>query len=829
MSISSLSSSRDHQDSEVHQQHHHQQPGSLNGGRSTVARPAPQVDFAAAPPPPLEGGAVSRSVTTGTSATGGMRATRGFFNLGNTCFMNAALQCLVHTGPFQKALRNMPPPKVSHGQTLSPARQLVEACRTIMEEQWGSNDSPEGAVPSSDAYNPEAMLKAVQALNPMFQGYHQQDTQEFLRCVLDAMDEELRRKVPKYPEAYLSVHMPEELPSPNAYSSVASEAAAGSEFSDQSSTANHSPPPSVEKLAEETAWSSPVSETFLGRLISTVRCLHCNNTSTTIEPAYDVSLPIPSAPVDFSKISGGSLGTNPSTKVCGGIWGWMSSARAYLGDAKISLYDCLATFCQDEELSGSEQYHCDCCKKKCDGRKFIRFYSTPETLVLHLNRFRYDDGWFGQKNSRAVTFPVDEELNIAQFMHMDSASAVANRSEIVGGVGNQTTTYRLIGLIRHMGSVGSGHYVAYCRHEETNEWMEYDDAKVTKVDSAYVASLEAYVLFYQKVASPSRVNIVAELQSAVQAGRLPGDTPAPMVYVPRQWSVKLRYMSHPGPISTYTMVCPHKCVTEVDKEDAEERYIRIPLEFGKRFKTLYGGGPLLSTLEPCGKCSAYVRAYLNRRAEEQRLVTKYDTKEIGDGEYWCMVDAVWVNRWKSYIKKSYLDGPSLADTSDDPGPIDNSRLVAMVKGRKNCKVRHHFIAVNDRVWQLFVYFHGTEGPTICRATLDIYGEIGSPDMMSPPPQEIDVSRSGLSEAERRSIVELSHEFVDEAKADWSVYSCSGGLESSDTSGGGNAAADECNTSTSATSAGGREEVKLPIPSVHEDMGMKEEGSFRQSL
>ncbi|KAF4651707.1 Ubiquitin carboxyl-terminal hydrolase 20 [Perkinsus chesapeaki] len=101
-----------------------------------------------------------------------------------------------------------------------------------MEEQWGSDDSPDRVVPSSDACNPEAMLKAVQALSSMFQGYHQQETQEFPRCVLDAMDEELRRKVLKYPEAYLSVHMPEELPSPNAYSSVASEAAAESENSD---------------------------------------------------------------------------------------------------------------------------------------------------------------------------------------------------------------------------------------------------------------------------------------------------------------------------------------------------------------------------------------------------------------------------------------------------------------------------------------------------------------------------------------------------------------------------------------------------------------------
>ncbi|KAF4733892.1 Ubiquitin carboxyl-terminal hydrolase 20, partial [Perkinsus olseni] len=171
-----------------------------------------------------------------------------------------------------------------------------------------------------------------------------------------------------------------------------------------------------------------------------------------------------------------------------------------------------------------------------------------------------------------------------------------------------------------------------------------------------------------------------------------------------------------------------------------------------------------------------------------------------DGEYWYMVDAVWVNNWKSYIKKAHLDGPSLADTSDDPGPIDNSRLVEIVKNRKPCKVRHHFVAVNGRVWQLFVFFHGSKGPTICRASLDIYGKIGCDEMIPPPPVEIDPSRARITAAERRSILELSHEFVDDAKADWTVYLA-------DNEGGG---VDECNTSTSANSAAGRDDVKLPI-------------------
>ncbi|OLP99385.1 Ubiquitin carboxyl-terminal hydrolase 33 [Symbiodinium microadriaticum] len=53
---------------------------------------------------------------------------------------------------------------------------------------------------SAPYHSPEDVLRAVQQLNPTFQGYSQQGSQEFLRCVLDNIHEELRRKVPD--EAY---------------------------------------------------------------------------------------------------------------------------------------------------------------------------------------------------------------------------------------------------------------------------------------------------------------------------------------------------------------------------------------------------------------------------------------------------------------------------------------------------------------------------------------------------------------------------------------------------------------------------------------------------
>lgn len=60
---------------------------------------------------------------------------------------------------------------------------------------------------------------------------------------------------------------------------------------------------------------------------------------------------------------------------------------------------------------------------------------------------------------------------------------------------NQVTTYRLLGIICHIGSFLGGHYIAYVRRGE--QWYLCDDARVVAVSTETVSQSEAYVLFYQ--------------------------------------------------------------------------------------------------------------------------------------------------------------------------------------------------------------------------------------------------------------------------------------------------------------------------------------------
>ncbi|KAI4134936.1 MAG: hypothetical protein LQ347_001093, partial [Umbilicaria vellea] len=49
-------------------------------------------------------------------------------------------------------------------------------------------------------------------------------------------------------------------------------------------------------------------------------------------------------------------------------------------------------------------------------------------------------------------------------------------------------------VIVHLGKMDAGHYICYCRRDE--QWVRFDDNKVTLATEAHVLRADAYLLFY---------------------------------------------------------------------------------------------------------------------------------------------------------------------------------------------------------------------------------------------------------------------------------------------------------------------------------------------
>lgn len=127
----------------------------------------------------------TRSTTQTANATRAPRGLRGLANLGNTCFMNSALQCLSNTPELREYfLQGAQWEELNADNPLGMGGALAAAYSRLVRALWGSG---------SGAVVPREFKTALARFAPQFMGYAQQDTQELLAFLLDGLHEDLNR------------------------------------------------------------------------------------------------------------------------------------------------------------------------------------------------------------------------------------------------------------------------------------------------------------------------------------------------------------------------------------------------------------------------------------------------------------------------------------------------------------------------------------------------------------------------------------------------------------------------------------------------------------
>ncbi|XP_043349371.1 ubiquitin carboxyl-terminal hydrolase 31 isoform X2 [Dermochelys coriacea] len=232
--------------------HYSSEPEAARGSRPPRLPPPPSPEPPPPPPPPPP-----------PEAPEPVPGVAGLKNHGNTCFMNAVLQCLSNTELFAEYLAleryrgqagaapppppdsaPPPPPPPPKGEVTEQLAQLVRALWTLEYTPQHSRE-----------------FKSIVSKNSMqYRGNSQHDAQEFLLWLLDRVHEDLNNVV-KY---------------------------------------NGRPPlkPPLEDAALLEAPGFPISSTFVQELFqaqyrSSLTCPHCQKQSNTFDPFLCISLPIP--------------------------------------------------------------------------------------------------------------------------------------------------------------------------------------------------------------------------------------------------------------------------------------------------------------------------------------------------------------------------------------------------------------------------------------------------------------------------------------------------------------------------------------------------------
>ncbi|CAL7942578.1 unnamed protein product [Xylocopa violacea] len=332
----------------------------------------------------------------------------GLRNIGNTCFMNSVIQCLSNTRPLLEYLLNEQYLADINTTTSSMKGALIKAFSQVIHELW--------EVGGDHVVNTTALKTQIQRFAPRFMGYSQQDAQEFLRYLLEGLHEDVNRVTVKPQPIHTDI--------PEMYTDSQKAVESWKRY-----------------LRSE---DSMIVDVFVGQLRSSLHCTSCDHVSVTLDPFWDLSLPIP--------------------------------ARSGM----VKLSQCLEHFTREEVLDGDEKPTCSKCQMRRKCTKSFSIQKFPKILVIHLKRFSPMER-FRSKLNVMVDFPLTG---------LDLSAFAAPR---VPGC-----TYNLYGVANHSGTTHSGHYTAYCKHPYSGEWHEYNDSRVSVVPARSVSSTEAYVLFYEQ-------------------------------------------------------------------------------------------------------------------------------------------------------------------------------------------------------------------------------------------------------------------------------------------------------------------------------------------
>ncbi|MCJ1476654.1 CSN-associated deubiquitinating enzyme Ubp12 [Lambiella insularis] len=198
-----------------------------------------------------------------TQKNGRTRGTVGLGNLGNTCYMNSALQCVRSVKELTNYfLEDYWKKELNPRNPLAHNGEVAKAYAALLKEMYGVNSNP--------SFTPRNFKQIIGKYGPSFSGYGQQDSQEFLLFLLDGLQEDLNR-----------IHKKPYIEKPDSTDEMVNNPAALRQMADKCWD--------IYKARND----SVITDLFAGMYKSTVVCPVCEKVSIIFDPFNNLTLQLP--------------------------------------------------------------------------------------------------------------------------------------------------------------------------------------------------------------------------------------------------------------------------------------------------------------------------------------------------------------------------------------------------------------------------------------------------------------------------------------------------------------------------------------------------------
>ena len=187
---------------------------------------------------------------------GRIRGRVGLKNLGNTCYINSSLQCLSNTEDLTKYFLSGEFSKEINSSNSSSKGEISKAYYDLINKMWKG---------TKQVLSPNDLRYAICKKEEQFANNEQQDSQEFLLCLLDNLHDDLNRVTNKQYKELKEKQNNESIDE------------ASNRFWE------------YHKSRE----NSIIVDLFHGQYKSSIKCLTCGNESITFDTYMNLQLPLP--------------------------------------------------------------------------------------------------------------------------------------------------------------------------------------------------------------------------------------------------------------------------------------------------------------------------------------------------------------------------------------------------------------------------------------------------------------------------------------------------------------------------------------------------------